>query len=72
MILRNPIDVMYSLHATLEGYYPIATRIDEENVSDHHYHQIRKNLYVVPLVEGEVVLMNNIRFPLECQSGNAE
>lgn len=57
-----PQDHMYSLHATLEGYYPIATRIDEENVSDHHYHQIKKDLYVVPLVEGEVVLMNNIRF----------
>lgn len=57
-----PQDHMYSLHATLEGYYPIAVRIDEENVSDHHYHQIKKDLYVVPLVEGEVVLMNNIRF----------
>ncbi len=57
-----PQDDMYSLHATIEGYYPIATRIDKENVSDHHYHQLKKELYVVPLVEGEIVLMNNIRF----------
>ena len=54
-----PQDHMYGIHAQKEGYFPVSTRIDEENISDHHYHVIEMDLYLVPLeVEAKFILHN--------------
>jgi OmpA-OmpF porin, OOP family len=55
-----PYGKQYGFNATASGYYPVSENMDLTNLKS--YQEIKKDLYLVPVEEGQVVRLNNIFF----------
>ncbi|TAF67852.1 MAG: flagellar motor protein MotB [Cytophagales bacterium] len=55
-----PIEKLYSIHAEAKGFFPIDDNIDLTNITE--YTEIKKDLYLAPIIRGESFRLNNIFF----------
>ena len=55
-----PAGDLYGFNATAANYYPISDQLDTRDLNE--YQEIRRDLYLVPLVKDEVIRLNNLFF----------
>ena len=55
-----PFGKQYGFNAVATGYYPVSENMDLTGLTA--YQEIKKDLYLVPVEEGQVVRLNNIFF----------
>ncbi len=55
-----PYEKVYGFNAEKEGYYPVSKNLDL--LQANHYREVKHDLYLVPLNQGQSIRLNNLFF----------